>query len=294
LCGFAQGNDYAVYNNNLTAIERAVKERVFFVDYGRGFEKPHQPKERIFTDSLSKIKGKLDGMVRYTAVWTMEKFVGTYTGRRRTIYENAWKSLTRRQISRKDSYVNSFVKQEKYNFTKKVNPAPRIIQPRNPRYIVESGRFVKPIEKKIYKHINAVFGATTIFKGLNAEHRGRVMRGHWDAFADPVAVGLDAKRFDQHVSIEALEWEHSIYQAFYPGNKHFAMLLEWQRRNTCYARCSEGTVKYKTVGKRMSGDVNTALGNCLIMSSMVWTYADEISVPIRLANDGDDCGDHGT
>ena len=35
--------------------------------------------------------------------------------------------------------------------------------------------------------------------------------------------------------------------------------------------------------------MNTALGNCLIMCAMVWTFAREQGVRIKLANNGDDC-----
>lgn len=40
----------------------------------------------------------------------------------------------------------------------------------------------------------------------------------------------------------------------------------------------------------MSGDMNTALGNCLLMTSLVYGYCKHIGVTkFRLMNDGDDC-----
>jgi hypothetical protein len=39
----------------------------------------------------------------------------------------------------------------------------------------------------------------------------------------------------------------------------------------------------------MSGDMNTALGNCLIMCALVHTLSQERGVRVRLANNGDDC-----
>jgi hypothetical protein len=289
LCGFAHGQDYNVYSNNLAAIERGIKERIFYVDYGSGFVPPVKPLPNVICKSLKDVEAYFEQVVQYATPMTARQFAGSYVGRRRTNYERACDSLDKVAITGKDAYVSSFVKAEKYNFTAKTNPAPRIIQPRGPRYIVESGRYIKPIEKKIYKHINTMFGSTTIFKGLNAEQRGQAMRDHWLSFDEPVAIGLDAKRFDQHVSVEALQWEHSIYRKFYPGDKFFAQLLYWQLVNTGYARCREGIVKYKSEGCRMSGDVNTALGNCLLMSSLVYAYAKVCDVKIRLANDGDDC-----
>lgn len=288
LCALSHNHNYAVYNNNLTAIERAINERIFFVDYGDGFQPPLKPTQS-FVDALAPMFKQLRKLVQYTTPLTAREFAGTYVGRRRTIYDKACDSLLIKPITKNDSIVSAFIKAEKYNFTKKPNPAPRIIQPRGPRYIVESGRYVKPIEKKIYKAIDSVYDSPTIFKGKNAEDRGAALRSHWDTFRKPVAIGIDAKRFDQHVSKEALEWEHSIYRLYYPDDKEFRRIMSWQLVNTGVARCNEGKAKYTVNGCRMSGDVNTALGNCLLMSSLIYCYAKHVGVFIRLANDGDDC-----
>lgn len=107
-------------------------------------------------------------------------------------------------------------------------------------------------------------------------------------FCQPVSLPLDASRFDQHVSKETLEWEHSVYNAVY-RDQELASLLRWQLRNTGYVRTSDGAFKYTVEGCRMSGDMNTALGNCLIMCALVWAYARHRGVRVRLANNGDDC-----
>jgi hypothetical protein len=39
----------------------------------------------------------------------------------------------------------------------------------------------------------------------------------------------------------------------------------------------------------MSGDVNTALGNCLLMCALVHAYGKHVGVPLSLINNGDDC-----
>jgi hypothetical protein len=216
-------------------------------------------------------------------------FAESYHGPKYKIYSKAATSLDVKPFTAKDSYISSFMKCEKYNFTAKPDPVPRIIQPRCPRALVTYGRYIKPIEKRIYNSINNMFGSTTIFKGLNAEQRGVSLKQKWDRFNDPVCVGLDASRFDQHVSKEALKWEHKIYQHYYPGDRFFRWLMNLQTANTCFARMGDTLFKYKTNGCRMSGDMNTALGNCLLMSSMVYSYLREKSIQAELANDGDDC-----
>lgn len=113
----------------------------------------------------------------------------------------------------RDSDISAFVKAEKINLTEKPDPAPRIIQPRDPRYNVEVGCYLKHTEKIMMKAIDQLFNPDsdiqTVFKGLTADQSGRMMRRKWLKFRDPVALGLDASRFDQHVSRQALEWEHA-------------------------------------------------------------------------------------
>jgi len=157
------------------------------------------------------------------------------------------------------------------------------------------GKYLKAREHDIYKAIDSVckragLGPAVVAKGKNALQRGETIVAAWGEFADPVAVGLDASRFDQHVSVEALEWEHSVYQALYPGDDELRQALSWQRENYGFVRCGEETFKYKVKGCRMSGDMNTSLGNVLLMCAMMMEYTQWLSLRrCRLINDGDDC-----
>jgi hypothetical protein len=126
-------------------------------------------------------------------------------------------------------------------------------------------------------------------KGYNALETAQHMRQMWDSFDDPVALMLDAARFDQHVSRAALEYEHEIYNWVYNRDSELAGLLRMQLRNTGLARTPEGKLKYEVDGCRMSGDMNTSLGNCLLMCAMVWALGKQCGVRLRLANNGDDC-----
>jgi len=139
--------------------------------------------------------------------------------------------------------------------------------------------------------VGEVFGHKTILKGLNAHGVASALREKWDAFKSPVAVGLDATRFDQHVSTEALGWEHSVYVGSFHKQfrRKLSRLLRWQLRNKGYGRAGDGSVKYVVDGCRMSGDMNTGLGNCLLMCAMMWEYARERGLTVSLANNGDDC-----
>lgn len=281
--------NYAVYNNSLSTIERAIKERVFFIKKDGEYTEPTRPTRAQFSMCVADFEVAIKKHVSFTNPMQAEQFAMSYQARRRTIYLNAIKENETLGFNDKLANVKAFVKCEKYNFTKKIDPVPRIIQPRDPRYIVETGRYIKPIEKKIYKAIDTIFHSKTVFKGMNASDRGRAIKATWDEFNSPVAIGLDAERFDQRVSNEALKWEHSIYGKYYPRDKYFRRLMRLQRNNKCGAKCAEGFIKYRTMHNRMSGDSNTSLGNVTIMCAIVYGLFTYLGVKARLINDGDDC-----
>lgn len=223
---------------------------------------------------------------------TAQEFLGCYNGRRQGVYARAVESLETVPVHRRDFEINNaFVKAEKINFTSKGDPAPRVIQPRNPRYNVEVGRYLKFLEHPVYQAIERVFGSPTVMKGYNAAQTAEVILTKWGSFRDPVAVGLDASRFDQHVRPEMLRWEHSLYLDCFIGQErdHLAWLLEGQIWNRCTLRASDGVIKYSVHGSRMSGDMNTALGNCVIMCGLLWGLQQKLGFHMTFVNNGDDC-----
>jgi len=66
-------------------------------------------------------------------------------------------------------------------------------------------------------------------------------------------------------------------------------LLKHQLVNHCSGSVPDGEVKYVVNGTRMSGDMNTSLGNCVLMCSMMKAYFLHKRVDAQLANNGDDC-----
>lgn len=293
LLGLAPNVNFNVYRTSLTSIVRTIKERVFYVSDGKeGFVTPPKPDGKHIQQYCAKFIKEFSSRVHTVSPLTKDQFLGAYEGRRRTVYENAFKSLHGNPLVKKDSILKYFLKVEKTNFTAKSNPVPRGISPRDPRYHVSLGPFIKRIEHEVYNIVADIFGATTIAKGLNAQQRGNLLLDHWKCFTDPVAVGLDASRFDQHISEEMLKVEHSFYMRFYPESNSLKRLLRWQCVNIGVARVNDGIAKFKVKGTRASGDMNTALGNCLIMCMNVYSYMYSVDMDtskFRLINDGDDC-----
>lgn len=282
---------HGVHNNSYVNLRRGLVERVLFRVGEQQVATPLKPTEGWFEEKLAAFRQELRRVVPHDRPLTRQEFVECYSGRKRTIYERAAASLATRPLCDRDSVLKTFVKCEKLPLGKLHTGAPRVIQPRDPRYNVEVGRYLKKMEHRIVNGIAEVFGAPTVFKGMNAREAGAAMRAHWDTFSDPVGIGLDATRFDQHVSVDALKFEHSVYLALVPKSRRRRLrsLLQKQLVNRGVARTDEGTIKYAVEGRRMSGDMNTGMGNCLLMCAMVWALSKELGVPMRLANNGDDC-----
>lgn len=273
-----------VNNPDIRTLKTALLTRMFMCEVNGVFEEPPLPDRQLVNDRLQYFRSRITQQ-RATPV-PLETVVGSYTGRKRTVYERACHSLSIKPVNRADSVSVAFVKPEKVP----PNKAPRCIQPRDPRYNLEVGRYLKFIEHRMYKNIAKVFGdGPTVMKGYNVEQVARIMQGKWNSFRKPVALGLDATKFDMHVSPAMLAWEHSCYQAIYSGDARLRRLLSWQMHNIGRGYCKDGKLKYRVTGKRFSGDMNTAMGNCIIMCAMVHSYSAERGVETKLVNNGDDC-----
>lgn len=296
--GGALPREFGVHNNDVTNLARGLTERVFNVEVedpvgGKRLVAPPKPSPGHFRTELAACFDILVKKLPAAVPRTLERVVADYEGDRRLkVYTLAAESLRLLPVHKDDARLTTFVKAEKIDLVSKGDPAPRVIQPRTPRYNLEVGRYLKHLEKPIYNSIGRLWGSTTVFKGLNGVDRARELRKKWDRFNYPVAVGLDASRFDQHVSPDALRWEHKVYKACFssPSDKaSLAELLSWQVRNKGVGRAWDGSIRYEVEGCRMSGDMNTAMGNCLLMSCLVWTWCKKAGVVAELANDGDDC-----
>lgn len=241
---------------------------------------------------LHKFMRRVGKSLTTTGEWTLEQVVQHYHGSKRERYRQAAEDYRTYGVSRKDALVKLFVKCEKipYQTTNpaKFNPDPRAIQYRNPVFSVLLATYLKPIEEKVYQlrgnRLNGLPKTRCIGKGLNQTQRATLLRAKWKGFVDPVALSLDASRFDQHVSWMHLLCEHALYLAM-NNSPEFAQLLSWQINN-------EGVttrgIRYSTKGKRMSGDMNTALGNCVLMVCMLALYFEDKAFKWDCLDDGDD------
>jgi len=296
--------DFGAHNNNLPNLCRALNERVFNVQSPQGLVPTPLPHPGVW-QKLSPVARRLASRITKFGMvepLTSQEFVEQSPSNKRALYAEAAKELRQLGWGKRHARIKAFVKFEKLNFTKKKDPAPRVIQPRNPVYNIALGRFTRRIEHEMYKALaedwadgergyTVVEGwedEAVVMKGLTVEETAKQLRRKWDKFQCPVAIGLDASRFDQHVSADALKWEHSVYNAIF-NNKELAALLRLQLNNDGFAYLDGHKLTYTVSGTRASGDMNTSLGNCMIMCCLIREYVSELGIRAELANNGDDC-----
>lgn len=295
--GICSNVRFGAHSNTLQNVQRAVAERVLFVpSINGGLQACPKPLSKGYLFNLMRpFQMSLQKSISNDTSFPIpplndEQFCSTYIGAKKKRYEEACESLLRESATQRDAKIKSFVKVEKINFSSKPDPAPRIIQPRTFRYSAALGKIIKHLEKPLFKQIAKVFGGPTVLKGMDCIGQAKALLDMWDQFDSPVAIGLDASRFDQHCSVEMLMWEQTIWPMMTTSKESLKRLMKWQLYNEGTAYVQDGKVKYKTNGSRMSGDMNTSSGNCLIMCGMVWTFCRQIGISkFRLANNGDDC-----
>lgn len=228
-----------------------------------------------------------------------ENFANTfYTGAKRKVYEHAFeRSKLGTPELHKIARVKIFIKDEYV----KPGGVPRVISPRDPMFNLFLGCFLRPHEGKIFGLIDAIFeelpnaiDGHTVAKHLDQIDRSKSIHDKWSRFVNPVAVALDASRFDQHINVLCLQLEHQLYLMLIehecdgvPFN--LPTLLREQLCNTMVMYRGHDYFKARVDGVRMSGDMNTSLGNVTVMCMIWYSFHKHHDIPFELLNDGDDC-----
>ncbi len=248
---------------------------------------PHPTQEGL--DRLYKAADEISQFIPMTHAQDLYIMPNKYTGLKKTRYLNAADSLCNAGLRRTDASVKMFVKAERFDANEKINPDPRAIQFRAARYCVAFASFLQPIEHYIYNNKSCSKGvpkSRNVAKGLNAVQRAHLLMRKAKNFNNPVFLMLDASRFDKHVHYKLLLIIHYVYRK---SNAHpvFAIILTMQLISICF---SSSGLKYIAYGRRMSGDMDTAAGNCLLMLIMLLAFMVLIELmKWDCLDDGDDC-----
>lgn len=287
--GIGIGHPLSVYSTSVGVAYKALMRRVLY-----RYDAERDVYDQRFVPSRTLVQERLGDFFRQIAQrlpvdvvkCRLDQYPTFYSGGKRKTYERAVDSLSRWAYDGvRDALVKGFVKVEPTQPGKD----PRLIQTRGPRYHATLGCFIRPVEKHIYRAIDKIYGARTIVKGLNAGQIGELIREKFESFSDPVAVGLDASRFDRSVSVPLLEMVHSPILHVYGNDPELVNLFDDQLHNRGVVPCSDGVIKYRVEGGIMSGDVDTSLKGCALMTGLVWAWTRHRGVRIQLVDNGDDC-----
>lgn len=256
-------------NNELIAVRNRV-----VMDVPRPSPAMMQMLESVCEDMASKLRCK------YQA--DMENTIKTFPQCRRKLYSQQRTTWQDGSLLPKHTFIRSFVKCEKLQLMKK-DVDPRLIQARSPYFNMILATWTKPIEKELY-NLKWVNGLRCITKGLNLDEKAQLLVSHWRTFQDPVGISCDLSRWDAHVSVEMIKIAHKFYQKLIPDSL-FQNLLENQIINK--ARTKNG-VRYTTAGGVMSGDMTTALGNCVLVIMCLRLLYEMTGIQFAIVDDGDD------
>nr|QLI47699.1 MAG: RNA-dependent RNA polymerase [Nodaviridae sp.] len=215
----------------------------------------------------------------------MEALISHFPQSKRKMYLRERESLLKAPWSRKDALIKSFVKSEKLKILDK-DGDPRMIQARNPRFNLELGMFTKAIEHSLYNLrdpdlLSLGVNVPIIAKGRNLYQRAQDLHMLWNLCLNPVALSLDLSRWDMHVGTPMIGVMHLMYKSMIE-NPYFQMLLECQMANVAI---TQNRVRYKTDGGVMSGDMTTALGNCVAVIVIILSLRQVLS-EVAMRNEG--------
>lgn len=198
----------------------------------------------------------------------------SYEGKLRARYLRAEESLRLDGgVVKSDTRLKAFLKAEKFNGMSKF-AKPRMIFPRSYRYNLDLATRLKPLEHALWPKLRAkgswgVPRTRVVAKGLGPDARASLIREKLNGFGgEGICFEVDASAFEAHQESWQLVEEHRIYQSAYPGDAGLQSLLTAQLRNRGITPLG---YKFSREGGRASGDLNTGMGNSLLMLAIVET-----------------------
>jgi hypothetical protein len=191
----------------------------------------------------------------------------------------------REGVRRQDAYVTEMQKLEFYAVDNIPLKEDRGIQFRSTTYNAALARHLHHVEPAIYSALVNIDGTPVVAKGYSPIERGLILDAMASRFREPMFILADHSRFDAAVNLELLREEHRVYLRCRGYNAELKQLLKWQEGGRGFTR---GGIVYRVLGKRMSGDLNTALGNTILNWAMLKSFVDSVGCDANIFLDGDD------
>ncbi len=316
ISGLSPPSKLGVFNNSVDVAYKALAERYYFCETAPGVFQPALRTDWAhFADpNMLEFLESVCANLELLPELSVDEVADCYKGVKRELYRQAARKYWSDGVRKADATLKMFVKFEKCDLTK----APRVINPRSAVYNVALGKWLKVNEHAYFDAIAKVLKQPiAIFKGMDVQKQAEAMQELWDSVSDCIGIGADAKKFDMHVSVAALMFEHlfylrplcqsldhameiysevrrdnfdccEAYEGYHPAYR-LAWLLVQQLDNRGTGYFADGKIKFRMRGTRASGDLNTSLGNCILMCAMTYAWSKQCGVDFKLANNGDDC-----
>lgn len=201
------------------------------------------------------------------AVDGLETLISVFPENRRKRYREALDSILESGVVDNHKFISAFVKCEKLEILR-TQKDPRIIQARKPEFNLMFGLYTRSIELGLYHLVDPCTQIPLIAKGMNLDEKAQALQRLWNLYLDPVSISFDLSRWDMHCGEEVM----SIMQQTYLQvirDPLFESLLQAQALNRGFT--SHG-VSYKVPWGVMSGDMTTALGNCVAVCAVLLAY----------------------
>nr|WPR18255.1 MAG: RNA-dependent RNA polymerase [Chemarfal virus 275] len=260
-----------------------MKERVFYLD-AEGTSRPACSREH---GQVSHLVDALVHEIGEVPRFTGAEFLATRTGSKRIMYTKAKQELgTNPRTLSQLAELKFFTKWESTVWSKP--QVPRIISPRSFGFNYLLGKYIRPLEHRVFESLQTLWGSATpvVSKGLTQQEKASAIVAK--LASGYVCVGLDASRFDQTIGAQLLKLEHSVYNGVFKCSQ-LRSLLRCQLDNKGRALCRDGMVSANIGAMRCSGDQNTSLGNCIISCLLAKLYCEENGIlDANILNDGDD------
>lgn len=223
----------------------------------------------------------------------MEEVYSRYSGIKRARYERAHAQVLRQGgfVHKDQARIKMFVKMEAYKIkAEKPYPDCRAIQFRSFEYTLVLASKIRPAEHKMYllENVEGFPEGRMFAKNMNPQEKASAIVDMVTSLPGCRIVCCDFSRHDVHLQAPILEHVEHVAWNTAVGDADLARLLKMQLQNKGSAMTADGKVRYKVRGERMSGDANTAGGNCIITACALTGFFKSRGHRFRILVDGDD------
>lgn len=190
--------------------------------------------------------------------------------------------------------IKAFVKYEKIPTSKMLaNKPPRLIQFRSYEYLYQLKKHILGYDIRLKEHKDEMeFNGQTVGTIYTKMHDNygiaAALRKNWDHFNDPIAILLDAGKFDGHYKKRNLTREHQFWRMVLTPTRALLNLLKNQIKTK---GTSQNGIKFKADTNRGSGEYTTSDGNSVSMYSMLAAWLKDSGLlpnEFRISVNGDD------